>query len=691
MIRRKTFLVLFFCLCVKVLAQGSTTSETCIYEDLPLQLNTLSYLNLNGEFHIQGEYHVDVTNIYQFIYFNLTQESTFRVYLAPHQIDVDLWLYNATSGSSIAYSSLDIGTEEVIAKTLPQGSYQLKLNYFGYWIGHYVATECDTVLMELQIVPKTLALSRINSILCPSQEIYPQLNIDPSLLDVDGSISFSSDINQTGLLLNAQSTPSAFKSTVRWLWNYTLVLPDIKDHSGAWWVLEVELGFEFLYGDSLGLMIEDSSLLPSLGCFQSNNCTLGTNSIMNSNKLKTILTPGTFTLYIYEKTGEKDSVLPNCAPFSFDFKLSLERSRENPVTCEALPLPTSLIPGLYDNPPGYLYYRDEPLMELEKGNRVITFTVAQNSLFRAYTAPHRVDIDMKLTNLITGVDIEYAYSWGGEEAIASYLTPANYSLTIIYFGTYETQFCETFDVEIAVAPLNLLNFTYCYNGDGTPKQSTFPDLSGMPDALLDPAHNYSFPLQAFFFNYGANYNDRKIYTQNFTLSQASYVKIGLGDNFLTSDMTIYLYTVSEDSEFYYQPFHHRNLDHIMTTLQPGSYSLVIQTGPVQKMTLSHFPICSQYTLQLDIKPTNVDWHCWDNARLPGDLNAISYLGNGNVVHFADEFIVPLSGSQWTTSEAVKFTVTTDSFFRFGPNLMKSILISISMNLEKLPVLLQLLL
>lgn len=91
--------------------------------------------------------------------------------------------------------------------------------------------------------------------------------------------------------------------------------------------------------------------------------------------------------------------------------------------------------------------------------------------------------------------------------------------------------------------------------------------------------------------------------------------------------------------------------------------MVIQTGPVQKMSLSNFPICSQYTLQLDIKPTNVDWHCWDNARLPGDLNAISYLGNGNVVHFADEFIVPLSGSQWTTSEAIKFTVTADSFFR----------------------------
>lgn len=81
---------------------------------------------------------------------------------------------------------------------------------------------------------------------------------------------------------------------------------------------------------------------------------------------------------------------------------------ETSVTCEALSVPTSLIPGMYDWPPGYAYYRDQPLLELETGGHTMSFYVTENSFFRAYTAPHRVDIDLKLTNKNTGMVFNFS-------------------------------------------------------------------------------------------------------------------------------------------------------------------------------------------------------------------------------------------------------------------------------------------
>lgn len=99
---------------------------------------------------------------------------------------------------------------------MPAGSYLLKLNYFGYWIGNYDATDCEVVHMEIQMVPKSTVVQRLNAFNCPQQESFPSFTVDSDALESSGSIYYHSDINQTGVIMNAQSNPSPIKNSVRW-------------------------------------------------------------------------------------------------------------------------------------------------------------------------------------------------------------------------------------------------------------------------------------------------------------------------------------------------------------------------------------------------------------------------------------------------------------------------------------------
>jgi hypothetical protein len=122
---------------------------------LPKSLDSISYLGFNKEVHISGQYFANFSvNTHEFT-FTLQSTSLFRIYVAPHDVDVDLWLYRIKNGGReyVASSGLEVGTEEVIQKELSAGDYVLKLLFFGVLIGHYEVKDCDTVLMELQIVP----------------------------------------------------------------------------------------------------------------------------------------------------------------------------------------------------------------------------------------------------------------------------------------------------------------------------------------------------------------------------------------------------------------------------------------------------------------------------------------------------------------------------------------------------------
>jgi hypothetical protein len=127
-------------------------------EDLPKTLDSISYLGFDGELHFQGRYAVDFDSFIHDIHFEVKEESAVRFYVAPHEVDIDLWLYPTGSShyiqvsvthpdplgsfkapacrlpflTPLQHSSLDVNTEEVIFATLPgPGNYYLRLIFFG--------------------------------------------------------------------------------------------------------------------------------------------------------------------------------------------------------------------------------------------------------------------------------------------------------------------------------------------------------------------------------------------------------------------------------------------------------------------------------------------------------------------------------------------------------------------------------
>jgi len=192
---------LILCLAGTVISQDTTFNDVhCHLEELPSSLNSASYLGVNGEFHSFGKYFEDFTLAEKIISFNLTQESAFRVYVAPHDADIDLWVYNSTSGlSAVAHSSLQVGTEEVIQAILSAGSYQFRLLYFGVWIGHYSSQECDSVTMELEIVPTSILRQRINGFQCRQGESLPLIHFGP--LALGEPVQYRSEYDDAGTIM----------------------------------------------------------------------------------------------------------------------------------------------------------------------------------------------------------------------------------------------------------------------------------------------------------------------------------------------------------------------------------------------------------------------------------------------------------------------------------------------------------
>jgi len=642
-------------------SDGGDPHHKCSFEELPTHLNSLAYLTLDEEVHLHGEYRVNISEWEKQTYFELQRESVFRVYVAPHASDVDLWLYNITGEEAppnIGHSSLNIGTEEVIRKTLPAGNYSIRFAFFGVWIGNYDPQECDTLVLELEIVPKDRLLSRTNPYRCPSQQTLPDISMQP--LETGQSVTYNSDTNAPTTIMNVRLASSTDPSAVTFVKGYNFTIPSMQDR--PLWKLEATLGTEFILGGSLSMLLHLQKEAPIIDCTWLGNCTVGERHKINENILRTVLTPGDYTLWIIDSIGEKDSSLipGGCVPFSFSFSLTTEAMRESFLTCEAPHLPDSLLPGLFDYPPGYFHYRESVLLDLSEREHEMNLVVDTPSYFRVLTAEHRVDIDLELKNIGTG-ETEGSYKFEGEESIIAKLQPGNYNLTISYFGNYDLRFCETFDLEIALSPISL------YSRLPQTCTTSPPDLSTL-QSLLDRNGTYRLdPSKAIYtFNFEANYEKRNIASYNFTVGTQTAFKGILGDDFLTGDLEMQLINYNDQMQMTRRfSKHRRNMEVLTEILEAGSYTLVISTGPSQKSGIQGFPACATYSLELDIKPLSTASTCWPYLSLPKDLNNVQYLGVNGIVHVQDQFLAPFTrgSTAWIRSERVRFKVVDPSFFR----------------------------
>jgi hypothetical protein len=142
------------------------------------------------------------------------------------------------------------------------------------------------------------------------------------------------------------------------------------------------------------------------------------------------------------------------------------------------------------------------------------------------------------------------------------------------------------------------------------------------------------------------------------------------------DLELQLINYNNDQNGVFHGYHERNYEIISTDLQPGSYGLSFRTAPcllfcpfdvILSLALSrnlpHFPNCAAFTFQANIKPVELAGDCYQFMRLPRTMNLVPYLGVAGVVHVSHDWLVPLTGTQWTAAESILISVNRTSLLR----------------------------
>eukprot|EP01087_Luapelamoeba_hula_P002906 TRINITY_DN1271_c0_g1_i3.p1 TRINITY_DN1271_c0_g1~~TRINITY_DN1271_c0_g1_i3.p1 ORF type:complete len:3009 (-),score=261.11 TRINITY_DN1271_c0_g1_i3:1901-10927(-) len=643
-------------------------------ERLPNSLNTLSYLNLNKEFHFHGEFFVNFTEEKHQLYFELAEESAVRLYVAPHKTwDIDVYLFNNASSQYIDHSGLDIFTEEVIQATLPAGSYRFQFSFLFGWLYDWEAEEgdtdrCETLVMELAIVPKTRVLERTRQFTCESHEVLPDLDLS-SISETTGYTYNHSRIFNVNTTLEV--APGNKARNLRMVRGYNFTLPRVKGSTGLWQIT-AELGYDFITSGSLGLMLDlnGETVETNLSCANdlashftdggsgAAQCSIGVGDRLNENILRWVVeSEKLHTLWLYDVYGESDRTLARCMPFSFKLSLQPVTQSENPLTCDAPFLPTSLnVPGLLSQR-GYLNYREHVFIDLKAMEHNIEFSLEKQSNMRVFVEEHRVDIDLRLKQ--GSHSIASSLTFGKQETIVTELPAGNYTLNIKYFGVYDPEFCETFLLQVGIAPADYAPLT-CNSTATIPQKPDLSKLDTMSDRFTSPLTKYRYSVTT-----GTLATKFEVFSKQFTLLGASEVKAVVGLDFILGDMELLLAKSEGEGRTRVYAEHIRDGLELHENLPSGTYTLTLSTASTQTPppSLPNFPKCVLYTFFMDVmlETSVTTQNCWDYNNLTFAFTTADFVKSPEM-HIQGSFLIPRA-DQALISEDVTFSVTRTSQFR----------------------------
>ncbi|PRP79088.1 hypothetical protein PROFUN_13150 [Planoprotostelium fungivorum] len=655
------------------IVEGRSQPNNCHYEEIPSTFDLPSYLGFNDEFHIQGEYYVNLTkgeyNGEHTITFKPRVDSLGRFYVAPHDADVDLWLYPdvwtpGANNRALKHSLSNLHEETIEYQFTGGQTYTLRLNFFKAWMGLFQADECETILFEAQMIPLQTAKDRMKSLPTSQDHVPNGLNFQmlPNAYHIGYQYDSSNELNNTNLaeILQIRSDSNSDYSKSRMVNQWLIQLPSNYDST---WLLEASVGAEFLYGGSFGLFIATGEYTQlgniDLSCLDRGNCTVGHRRRMNEHSLSIELMSGrSYTLVLFDRTGQRNNHTSGKAvPFSMVVSLTPSKSSGTGSSSCNSPLLPTVLPGYFEEPKGWFHYNEKVLLNLSVPTNTIYINVREKAYFRVHTLAHRVDIDLRLRNGTREIASELAFG-SKAEAIATVLEAGTYELKIIYYGVYETKPCETFSLEIALEPISVsagANSLTCPTNN-LPQA----DLGSFPRA---DGQNFVQRGGPYLWDSGAIWTVRDIHTIAFTVTKEIHFKATLGFSFVLYDLNLKLKstTASISGEILGEPT--RNRETISTTLQPGSYRLTISTShagsSVNPLVL---PKCAEFDLIVEVY--NSTSPTYQYSLIPTDLRMPGYLGRGDFVHFADEVLLPITNSgSWTAITYTTFNVTKNSVFR----------------------------
>jgi len=620
----------------------------CTFEDLPEplpeQLNTYSYLTTTNEFHLHGEFYVNFTEQTKTILFNLTEESLVRLYVAPQKLwDIDT-LITDSEGTIIASSSQLVFTQEDIVTVLAPGTYAIKLNFF---FGSLDSDSCDTFLFEVAMSPTERVKERMQDVLCTGETLPDLSNL---VVDPDDGLTYRAD----GFNVDTKQTPEiGTLPQIRSIKNWDI---DIPGEPSNLWRVEAYVGSDFLTGGSLGVLlpgdVDDCEISDSID----EECVFGFRDLTNRNIFRWVLSGGqTFKLGLYDifnynPTNTNNNIFSRgdfgtCIPFSFELRVIPLAAKEDLLNCPATRIPTTLnTPNLLGDR-GFMYYVEEVFMDFGQAPHSIDFTLTKKSGFAVLVPGGEVDIDITVREGTAVVATSVGYKV--DERIVLELDPGDYVLEISYFGKYDAKFCQTFPLEIEIAPVSLFPDT-CYDREEA------PDLS-----ILDTGVAVNVPFSVFTIRGEKILPNAELIRQDFHLSSPTRIRVVVGIDLLLSDM---LLSIADDAGEAVYAEHRRGVLHLITVLSAGSYTLVLKNAKVQNTLpeLPSFPDCFSYTFEATTWIDEDEVVCLQHPSLVFSLGSALVVGIGEV-HIEGSYYVPLTDA--FEYQRVGFTTTYDALLR----------------------------
>jgi hypothetical protein len=648
----QSFFLVLLALVSLLYLNSYVTATDCTEEQLPRSFDGPAFLGDDGHFHFSGTYQLNFTNGVQNVSFWIDQPSFGRFAVIQDDLRLRITLY--ALGPDRFMSSSWASPEALISAPFSEGQYRIS----------FTPTEallpCHTVILEADITPVVDIQQHNSGYTCPGVDNLPETTILGNLDSTGYSLVYDTLNDPThDPSWFALRNPLPQEHGLRFArgWNFELKKPAGKSGLFSFKAL---LGYDFLTSGSLGLvLVPGNTTTPAYDCTA---CNWGSKTVQNHNVLEQVLSPGKYTLWIYDIVDQKNTTISGCSPYQLRVDLTPLTSVENSLSCTAPRVPKTLNDPGYISEEGYLQYSENPYIDIAGGSDMgIPFNVTKPSLFRAYLYNPHADLDLELYNSTNGRIASSFRSVQYPDVIIYQLLPGSYKLVVGIFGAWPDSFCDTFLLEIGIIPADTFDSSYC------PQASSKPDFTGFQQAIKDSPFSWtlSTPDSPYYYIYNPSdhYTQKTIFVQNFTTDDFLAVHAMLGFNFVLNDMTAWIVDYENKVNFFATPVHDYNVVHLIANIPPGTYGLVVTTGLTQYTTTdtTWFPPCLEYTMSFSVKALPDKPRCWDFPSVPASLNTPQYLGNIDRVHLVGNFLLPTF--TFTAEQSIYFTVGKPSEFR----------------------------
>eukprot|EP00002_Diphylleia_rotans_P007883 TRINITY_DN1755_c0_g1_i13.p1 TRINITY_DN1755_c0_g1~~TRINITY_DN1755_c0_g1_i13.p1 ORF type:complete len:3322 (-),score=584.61 TRINITY_DN1755_c0_g1_i13:304-9891(-) len=611
-------------------------SFSCTASRLPLSFNSQPYLSVDGFLHLQDDFFLDLSKKTHTTSFSLARESLLRIFVPEMQIDIDLFIYKAGQHDEPVVRADNYLKDEVVFVSLQSGDYELVFEFYvPMWVNPTSLSFCSTFPMEIAIAPVRMEYP---ADLCQGgQDIIPRLPL------ITAPFSFGTDdkTNHSALFYTYEFGAQIPRREVA---TYDMLVTENS-------YLMAGVSTDFLRSDMILSLTSNSTTTVIYGKHRKNH-----------NHLEIMLQPGSYKLSIIQVLPSHSST-PPCNVFNF--RVSLEATQTRALTCSTngAEIPQTINNMRYLGLDSRFHIQSDDFLippMTYYTTKTVKLNVKKASMFRVYSEPHEIDIDLKLYK--NGASRRYSdlvasgISFNGEETVVAVLSPdLEYELDIIFYKwSVKVDDCATFNMEMALAPLSSSPLPpMCPNNgaDHWPPSDIFAAItrSGTVRYNNEEANEYLYVQQT---------RLGKSRSYHFEVLDEVSIFAEVGYNFLFGDMVLKLNGSSLGEDIVGDNYQDRNRL-VARELPVGNYTFTIYEPAITAQ--SEFG-CSFFTFHFVAIQEELDEGIGDpsiHPPIPQTMDTIGFLHYDSSVHLQGEYLIPYG----KRSLLIPFTLQEESLVR----------------------------